>query len=92
MGIELEIDLARNIFGRLKPALRKRIRAYWLNPTERGWEDVYCMIVGGDGWMTVWQAWIKLDADAPRSKPCDEPWPKWPDRDTFERILRFATH
>ena len=99
MSITLELDLARNCFGRIKPDARRRLETYAAAPTLANWRDVYCIIVGADGWMTVWQAWREIDRTAPRIGPTTDSdgrivkdWTHWPDAATFRKALAFATH
>ncbi len=92
MSIALEMDLARNTSGRLRPAVRKRLEAYYDDPCSKRWDDVFTIIVGSDGFMTCWQAWIATDQSAPRCKPFGEPWSTYPTRAEFRRLLAYATH
>lgn len=88
----LELDLARNMFGPLDSDTRRRIEAVVAAPSQKTWEDAHCIIVGSDGWMTLWQAVLVIDPTFPRSKPHDAPWPKLPNRDLILSALGYATH
>ena len=98
-NIELELSLARNMFGKLDPRVRTRIEAVVSNPCEQTWDDAYCVIIGSDGWMTLWQAVVFVDpsytgigkvtdADGTITKP----WAAIPDRRTLIKALEYATH
>lgn len=81
----------RNLFGPLDGECRARLRAVLRNPTEETWEDAYSLIISVNPLSTLWQAWTAIDPTAPRSKPCDGPWPKIPDVVTLRRaILRLC--
>ena len=97
--IGYELDLARNRRGVLSEDVRRRLAAYWCAPSAALWDDICGIIVGADGWMTVWQAWMEIDPAAPkRGRSWDHrnrlvaEWLRWPTRTEFERALRFATH
>jgi hypothetical protein len=87
-----DLDMARNMLGPLDERIRARVERVLENPTQETWDDAYSIIVGSDGWMTLWQAVLKMDRAFPRSKPCDEPWPRVPSRETLLRALAYATH
>lgn len=80
----------RNMFGELSPAIRKRLDRVLEKPTNNHWDDAFSIIVGADGWMTLWQAVIAVDPLFPKSKPCDGPWPVVPDSFTIRRALKYA--
>jgi hypothetical protein len=92
------MDSCRNMFGPLQPEQRQRLEAVLRKPSARTWDDAYSLIVGADGWTTLWQAWIAVDDDAPRTgKRTDqagrvvEGWKRIPDQLTLYRALRYAT-
>jgi hypothetical protein len=92
------IDYCRNMFGPLNDECRKRLEAVLRNPTARTWDNAYSLIVGADGFMTLWQAWIAVDPLAPLTgKLTDqhgrviEGWSRIPDQLTLYRALRYAT-
>ena len=92
------VDDCRNMFGSLNAECRGRLEAVLDNPTEETWDEAYSLIVGKDGFTTLWQAWVKVDPAAPRSGPADEMagkrsrwWPSIPDQLTLYRALREVT-
>lgn len=99
VDIERELDLARNMLGPLKPRERTRVRAVLYQPTEETWDDAHGIIVGGDGWMTLWQAVIAVDPTFPRVGPSTdvrgrvvERWKRVPSQELLLAALRYATH
>jgi hypothetical protein len=96
--IATELNLARNMLGTLSPTIRRRLERYAANPSVRRWDDVYCTIVGSDGRMTVWQAWIATDPTAPRIGPTTrngrkiKGWASFPSAERFRVALEYATH
>jgi hypothetical protein len=90
--VELELDLARNMFGSLSPAVRTCIRAVVANPTQETWDKAHCKIIGSDRWMTLWQAVLAVDPTFCQSKPSRGPWPRIPTQQTLVKALQFATH
>ena len=92
------VDDCRNMFGSLDAECRGRLEAVLDNPTEETWDEAYSLIVGKDGFTTLWQAWVKVDPAAPRSGPRDDMkgkrisgWPSIPDQLTLYRALREVT-
>ena len=85
------VDRCRNMFGHLEGDARTRLEAVLKNPNQRTWERAYSLIIGANGWTTLWQAWIKVDADAPLTKARDAPWPRVPDQLTLYRALKEVT-
>jgi hypothetical protein len=99
IDIERELDMARNVFGKLRPDLKTRLRAAFYQPTEETWDNAYSIIIGANGWTTLWQAVIAVDPTFPRSGPAHDSrgrlvsrWAKVPSQETLVRALRFATH
>lgn len=91
MMIELELDLAFNMFGKLDRKTRRRLRAVAMNPCQQTWDDAHCIILG-HGFTTLWQAVLAVDPTFTRSKPLDEPWPLIPSQQIIVRAIEFATH
>ena len=88
---------ARNMFGPLKGDVRERLEAVIANPTEETWDDAFSIILNGK-LMTLWQAWIAVDANAPRTgKRTDQHgkviqnWQRVPDQLTLYRAIKHAT-
>ena len=92
------IGRAQNWYGRLTdPDLRRRLTAVLENPTQETWDDANTIIIDprggpgrGLGGTTLWNAWIAIDPDAPKSKPADGPWPKVPTKDDLVRAFQWA--
>lgn len=94
-----DLDLARNFFGPLDQSIRRRIRRVITSPNARNWEDAHSVIIGSDGWMTLWQAVIAVDPTFPRTGRVTnqkgdvlEEWRRIPSTDLILRAVRFATH
>lgn len=81
-----------NLFGALSPDLRNRLAAVMANPTQATWEAAYSIVLHGNTFTTLWQAWLAVDPNAVRSKPCNSPWPRVPDQMTVYRAIRHATN
>jgi hypothetical protein len=99
VDIERELEMARNMFGKLRPDLKTRLRAVLYQPTEETWEDAHSIIVGSDRWTTLWQAVIAVDPTFPRTGPSHDArgrlvkrWAKVPSQETLLKALRYATH
>lgn len=89
----LELDMARNYLGPLAAPIRKRVEAVIRRPSQHTWDNAYSLILTVHGTkQTLWCAVLEVDPTFPASKPCDEPWPRIPSRDTILRALRWATH
>lgn len=103
VGLELDLSLARNMHGRLDKKSKARLRAVLESPTQETWDAAHGLIVGGDRWMTLWQAICDLDSSyagiGPVTTVDDEgkevartPWRRIPDRGIILRAMRYATH
>ena len=92
------VDDCRNMFGKLDTECRGRLEAVLEDPTEETWDEAYSLIVGKDGWTTLWQAWVQVDSDAPRTGPAQDfagkrlrGWSRIPDQLTLYRALKEVT-
>ena len=81
----------RNMHGPLDPDTKARLAELLNNPTNETWDNAFSMIVGADGWTSLWEAWTQVDPNAPRAKPCNGHWPRIPDQLTIYRALRHVT-
>jgi 8-oxo-dGTP pyrophosphatase MutT (NUDIX family) len=92
------IDPLTNLFGRLQPEYRERLKAVLKRPTERTWDNAYSIIISGSGkWLTLWQAVLAVDPTFPRTGPATDQhgkkldgWRKVPSRETLIAALRYA--
>jgi len=94
-----ELDMASNLFGKLKSAERSRLMAVIEDPNQETWSDAHGIILDRGSWMTLWQAIIAVDPTFPkRGAATDrrgrvvEPWPRIPSRDLILKAIRYATH
>ncbi len=85
------------MFGPLSDEIKARLDAYFKNPDENHWDDVYSIIIGADGFTTFWQAVCAVDPTFPvTGKRYDEngnllsSWPRIPDYYTARRALKYA--
>jgi len=92
------VEDCRNMFGKLDAECRGRLEAVLENPTEETWDNAYSLIIGGDGFTTLWQAWVKVDSTAPRTGPAEDfagkrlhGWSRIPDQLTLYRALKEVT-
>ena len=98
-SINLELQLASNLFGRLDLTVRARLWRYLDSPCAETWADVQSIVLDRHSWTTVWQAWIATDENAARvgrTTDCHgnimREWSHWPTPEQFARALRYATH
>lgn len=97
--IDLELQLATNLFGKLDRTVRARLLRYLDSPSAETWADVQSIILDRHSWTTVWQAWIATDENAARvgrSTDCHgkvmREWSHWPTTEQFVRAVKYATH
>jgi hypothetical protein len=68
------------------------ILAYLNGPSEAGWDAIAHTCV--KGMRTLWQAWLAVDPEAPRSKSSDGAWPRIPGvevlREAIETVAGVA--
>lgn len=84
----------------LREFSRGRLAALLADPRPATWEDAHGVILNRQG-LTLWQAWVAIDADAPRVgrhvtlDPWDRvivlrEWARVPDVATLDRIVAYA--
>lgn len=84
------IDRARNMYGPLVGDARARLDAVLADPSEATWENAYTLVVNGSS-VTLWAAWVAVDAEAPRFRRQGEAWSRIPSQLVLRRALRWAT-
>lgn len=96
VDVERELEMARNVFGKLKPREKTRLRAALYHPDEKTWDDAYTIIIGADAKTSLWQAVIAVDPTFPDTvNPREEGVERWdriPSQETLVAALRYATH
>ncbi len=99
MATRCDLNLASNMFGALNGELRVRLNAVIRAPTVESWENAYSIVIGSDGWMTLWQAVCELDSSyMDIGKVTDihgsviESWRRIPDAATIIEAINYATH
>jgi len=92
------LDKCQNMFGPLKPEVRERLTRLILNPTVENWEDSHSIIIQLNPMLTLWQAWVATDPDAPRTgRRYDSEgnmireWQRTPTPFQIVRALQYAT-
>ena len=87
----LALDFGSNIFGKLKPEIKARLKAVIDDPCQETWDNSYSIILNANGKMiTLWQAVCKVDWMFPQSKPSDSEWSKIPSRETIIEAINLA--
>lgn len=92
------LDNCQNMFGPLSPDIKARLRKLIVNPSVENWEDAHGIIVQTNPLLTLWQAWVATDPEAPRrGRAFDEnhnvvsEWEKIPTSFAIMRALEYAT-
>lgn len=84
----------------LRDFSRGRLAALFADPRPSTWEDAHGVVLNAAG-LTLWQAWIAVDADAPLTgrhvtlDPFDRvivlrEWERVPDPAMLDRIVEFV--
>jgi hypothetical protein len=84
----------------LRDFSRGRLAALLADPRPSTWEDAHGVVLNIDG-LTLWQAWIAVDPEAPRTgrhvtlDPWDHvivlrEWDRVPDPAALDRIVAYA--
>ena len=89
-NITLELELASNMLGKLKPETRKRLQRVVDKPTNYSWDRAYSILLSPS--MTLWQAVLEVEPSFVREKRYDAPWPRVPSTRTILKAIQFATH
>jgi len=92
------LDKCRNMHGPLSPEIKERITRLILNPTVENWEDSHSIIIQLNPMLTLWQAWVATDPNAPRTgRRYDfegnmiREWQRTPTPIQIVRALKYAT-
>jgi hypothetical protein len=86
----------QNMWGPLNESVKRRLSRLIENPDADSWSDAHCLIIGADGWTTLWQSVCAVDINFPRSARMSEDglhkvaWDKIPDQMTILRALKYA--
>jgi len=87
----LSLEFASNMFGSLKPEIKKRLQKVIDKPTQRSWEDTYTIILSNKGRMlTLWQAVLHVDPSFARRKGLNDKWEQILKKETIERAIKYA--
>jgi len=91
------MDRAQNVFGPLKPDIRRRIVSFMTAPSADTWDDISSIIIT-QGMGTLWQAMIAHDPDFPRQGRATDAagnvvreWAKIPSPDQVLAAIERAT-
>jgi hypothetical protein len=70
---------------------KERIMAFFQNPCEATWDDIHSIYITENG-KTIWNCWIDLDYNAPRSAKLKDDytfeWERIPNVFTVYRIIK----
>lgn len=93
-GISLDIfEGSKNMFGKkISPEYQSKIKNYLMNPTESNWDEIHCIIIGSNGWTTMWQAVLEVNPNFVQSKPVKGDWAMIPTVDEIHEALFLATN
>jgi hypothetical protein len=75
-----------SMMGPLSDETKRSVLDYLNAPAEEKWDRLHGRIIQGH--ITLWQAWIKVDPSAPKSKELDAPWPRIPSAEVLTQALR----
>lgn len=85
----LALEFASNLFGKISPETKEKLQKVIDNPCEKTWDNAYHIILNGK-MKTLWQAVLEVDNTYLTSKPCNEPWPVIPTKETIIKAIRVA--
>lgn len=77
-----------SMLGLLSQENKKQILDYLNSPSEEKWDEISGYLIRTS--VTLWQAWLKVDRDAPMTKPMDGPWPRIPEPETLRQAMRLV--
>jgi len=87
MNKTLALEFGTNLFGKLKPEIKKRLQAVINSPCEETWENAYSIILTFKPMTTLWQAVCKFDSNMQKSRPSDSKWSYIPDSKTIVNAI-----
>jgi len=87
--VTLALEFGTNLFGKLKPEIKKRLQAVIDNPCQETWEDTYSIILTFRPVITLWQAVLKVDKNMPiRRRSGDAKWDYVPNSKTIIKAIK----
>lgn len=88
-------EKCKNMLGDLPQEIIDRLEAFFDNPSTETWGDVFCIIIGANGFTTFWQSVLAVNPEFPRSAKSDDEgntvFTTYPDEFTARRALKYAT-
>lgn len=86
----IALEFGTNMFGKLKPEIKKRLQAVIDNPCAETWDDAHSIILNASGKVTtLWQAVLLVDPTFQRSAGynMDDHTTKWKTIPSQETII-----
>jgi len=74
------------VSGLIDPENKAAIKDYLANPTEPKWDAIYSLCIKGIT-ISLWQAWIRVDEEAPLGKRPGDMWPSIPRPDVLKEAM-----
>lgn len=99
--MQVDLGLARNMFGPLDASIRQRLQAMLDCPCEEHWDDTHGIILteAEPRVSTLWQWVLMVDPTFPRRGPSEtldgrrlSGWARIPDRELVAQAINMATH
>jgi len=87
----LALEFGTNMFGKLKPEIKKRLQAVIDKPCQKTWDDAYSIILNASGQMTtLWNAVRKVDCEMPNRRGLNEKWSHIPTSETIIKAINLT--
>lgn len=91
--METALEFCTNMFGHVKPDIKKRLQTVIDNPNPDTWDDAHCIIINQTGRMTtLWQAVISVDPSFQRRASmdanCKTKWERIPSSETIKLAIK----
>jgi hypothetical protein len=89
----LALARRRGFLDPLDLTSRRRVERCVEHPTPKAWDESYSVIVGSDGYTTLWQAVLLTDPSFPAPNLTGKTkWPRIPSQDLLIRAIALVTN
>lgn len=87
----LAFEFATNMFGKIKPEIKERLRAVVENPSQETWDDTFSIILNSR-MTTLWQAVLEVQPTFQSRRESGKQWTQIPSRETIIEAIKIAVY
>jgi hypothetical protein len=85
------LEFATNLFGNIKPDIKKKLQKVMDKPNQKNWEEAYSIILNASGKpATLWQAVLEVDPTFQNRRMENAKWERIPTQETIIKAIQLA--